>query len=81
MLSSPPMLQGDTTPQILQSAVHSNTYQAAVTDLVHSICSDPTELEINETLLATYFAWQAPQHMPVDERMFRRTCGQAEHTG
>lgn len=33
----------------------------------------PSAIRPDEVLLQTYFAWQCPQHMPVDEQFFRRT--------
>jgi hypothetical protein len=51
---------------------HGSTYQSAMRDLVTRVCGETHENEPNEELLSLYFAWQEPQHMPVDEDLFRR---------
>ena len=60
----------DLTPR--STGTHGTTYRMAVSDLVKTICGDCSQLEVDEVLLGIYFAWQAPQHMPVDEGLFRR---------
>jgi hypothetical protein len=50
-------------------------YEVAVSDFVERVCGATGQDEPHETLLRTYFAWQGPQHMPVDERLFRREFG------
>lgn len=40
--------------------------------LTESSLSERPTLKVDENLLKTYFAWQCPQLMPVDEMLFRR---------
>lgn len=56
---------------------HGAIYHSSVHDLVSRVCGTGTVEPVNE-LLATYFAWQEPQHMPVDEDLFRRESGPFE---
>lgn len=46
----------------LRTAIDVPRYQAAPHD---------TQPQPDEQLLGTYFAWQCPQLMPVDEQLFR----------
>lgn len=69
--SSPMMQSNQSTPRPMTTG-HGTTYTAAIGALVSSVCGSRTEVEPNEQLLSTYFVWQSPQHMPVDEALFRR---------
>ena len=69
--SSPTGLATDTTPR--GQTAQGDTYQTAVSYLVRQVCGESSHLEVDEVLLGIYFTWQAPQHMPVDEQVFRRT--------
>ncbi|WVF70007.1 hypothetical protein IAT40_004793 [Kwoniella sp. CBS 6097] len=61
-----------TTPRSMATG-HGSNYLAAISDLVTRVCGERVPRpEANEMLLRTYFAWQGPQHMPVDEALFRR---------
>lgn len=69
--SSPTVLTNNTTPR--GQSGQGDTYQTAVSYLVRQVCGESSHLEVDEVLLGIYFTWQAPQHMPVDEQVFRRT--------
>ncbi|OCF42308.1 hypothetical protein I317_03811 [Kwoniella heveanensis CBS 569] len=61
-----------TTPRSMATG-HGSAYLTAMSDLLTRVCGDRgMREEANEQLLRTYFAWQGPQHMPVDEALFRR---------
>jgi hypothetical protein len=51
---------------------HGSVYQSSISDLLSRVCGSQMASEPVEELLAIYFAWQEPQHMPVDEVLFRR---------
>jgi hypothetical protein len=51
---------------------HGSVYQSSINDLLSRVCGSQMTPEPVEELLAIYFAWQEPQHMPVDEVLFRR---------
>jgi len=61
------------TPRAMRTGPRT-PYHLAVADFVDRVCGPPGQDEPQETLLKTYFAWQCPQHMPVNEKLFRREC-------
>ena len=61
----------DPTPRAMYDGPRTS-YDSAVSDFVERVCGPAGLDEPHETLLRTYFAWQGPQHMPVDEKLFRR---------
>ncbi|XAO27529.1 hypothetical protein I312_106385 [Cryptococcus bacillisporus CA1280] len=54
---------------------HGETYLTAMRDAVDRVCGDTSRFQVDEQLLQTYFVWQAPQHMPIDEELFRNPPG------
>lgn len=63
------------------SVGHGTTFLTAMREAADRVCGDA--LQLDEQLLQTYFVWQAPQHMPIDEEAFRRELlwGIAEDRG
>jgi hypothetical protein len=51
---------------------HGAVYQSSINELLSRVCGSQMASEPVKELLAIYFAWQEPQHMPVDEVLFRR---------
>jgi hypothetical protein len=55
-------------------------YTSAVTEFVERVCGEnSTRPEPNRLLIDTYFSWQCPQHMPIDEQLFRREYSHNPH--
>lgn len=59
---------------------HGKTYLTAMRDAVDRVCGDTSRFQVDEQLLQTYFVWQAPQHMPIDEELFRSEFAQANRS-
>jgi hypothetical protein len=60
------------TAMVTRPDAFGSEFRSAVDDMVIRICGLESDIEPDEELLGIYFAWQEPQHMPVDEALFRR---------
>lgn len=68
---------GSSAQSTYMTVGHGSVYQSSIGDLLSRVCGSQTSPEPVDELLAIYFAWQEPQHMPVDEGLFRRRCSQS----
>jgi hypothetical protein len=71
--ANPPVVEsGSLVESPFMTVGHGSVYQSSINELLSRVCGSQMTPEPVEELLAIYFAWQEPQHMPVDEVLFRR---------
>jgi hypothetical protein len=71
---TPALDSGSSAESPSMTVGHGSVYQSSINDLLSRVCGSQSTPEPVEELLQIYFAWQEPQHMPVDEILFRRRC-------